>query len=421
MSGSMTVRELHVWCFGQRAGRLTDDGHLRFAYDPQWVADGRPALSQSLPLDGTFDDATAAAFFEGLLPEGQLRDILARRFGVSATNPFSLLEEIGGDCAGAITLLPPGAVPSTDDRVRWLTDRELADIVIELPRRPMLADPDDHDLRLSLAGAQDKLPVVVRDGRVGLPVGGTPSTHILKTPIPGLPATVINEALWPLVGERLGIDCAPSHAHRTDDTEVLLVERYDRSVAEDGTVTRLHQEDFCQTLGIDSAHKYEREGGPGLRDCFALLRRASRAPGRELPKLIDAWALSFLAANHDAHGKNYSLLYGPNGVGLAPVYDVLNTLDYRGVKLMDRKMAMSVGGENRPDYVRRRHLERMLADAGLGVAPALRRLRSLAERAPGAVADARRELVARAWDDAQLDKLVARTEGRASALLAETT
>lgn len=417
----MTARELDVWCFGQLAGQLTDDGHLRFAYDPAWVADGRPVLSQSLPLDGTFDDATAAAFFEGLLPEGQLRDILARRFGVSATNPFSLLEEIGGECAGAISLLAPGAVPSTDERVRWLTDDELAEVVAELPLRPMLADPDDRDLRLSLAGAQDKLPVVVRDGRIGLPVGGTASTHILKTPIPGLPATVINEALWPLVAERLGIDCAPSRAYRTGETEVLLVKRYDRSVADDGTVTRLHQEDFCQALGIDSAHKYEREGGPGLQDCFDLLRRASRAPGRELPKLIDAWALSFLAANHDAHAKNFSLLYGPDGVGLAPIYDVLNTIDYRGVKPMDRKMAMSVGGEYRPGYVRHRHLERMLADAGLGAAPALRRLRALAERAPAAVADARRELVDRAWDDPQLDKLVARTDERARALLAETS
>lgn len=417
----MTERELHVWCFGDLAGRLSDDGdRLRFAYDHKWIAEDRPVLSQSLPLDGSFEDRTASTFFEGLLPEGQLRELLARRFGVSATNPFSLLEEIGGECAGAISLLPPGAVPSTNDQVRWLNDSELVEIVAELPQRPMLADPDDRDLRLSLAGAQDKLPVVVRNGRVGLPMGGTPSTHILKTPIPGLPATVINEALWPLVGERLGIDCAPSHAHRIGETEILLVERYDRSVSDDGTVTRLHQEDFCQALGIDSAHKYEREGGPGLQDCFDLLRRASRAPGRELPKLIDAWALSFLAANHDAHGKNFSLLYGPDGVGLAPVYDVLNTLDYRGVKPMDRKMAMGVGGENRPDYVRRRHLERMLAEAGLGAAPALRRLRSLAERAPAALADAKRALVAEAWEDPQLEKLVTRTEQRAQLLLTET-
>lgn len=414
----MTVRELDVWCFGRVAGRLTDDGAaLRFAYDETWVADGQPPLSQSLPLNGAFGDRAAAAFFEGLLPEGQLRRAIARRFGVSPDNPFSLLAEIGGDCAGAVSLHAPGSEPKRDDDVRWLDDAELARRVAELPDRPMLADPDDEDLRLSLAGAQDKLPVVVRDGRVGLPLGATPSTHILKTPIPGLPATVLNEALWPLVGERVGIDCAPSEARRVDRTEILLVERHDRRAGPSGDVVRLHQEDFCQALGIDSAHKYEREGGPGLTDCFALLGHAARAPARELPRLLDAWALSFLAANHDAHGKNFSLLYGPDGIGLAPVYDVLNTIDYRGVKPMDRKMAMKVGGESRPDYVRRRHLERMVADAGLGWAPARRRLRSLAERAPAAVHDARAALVDAAWDDPQLDKLVARTEQRAHALL----
>lgn len=410
----MTVRELDVWCFGRVAGRLTDDGStLRFAYDPNWLADGQPPLSQSLPLDGTFPDRVGAAFFEGLLPEGQMRQSIARRFGVSADNPFSLLEEIGGDCAGAVSLLLSGAAIESHDAIRWLDDAELSRRVAELPNRPMLADPDDEDLRLSLAGAQDKLPVVVRDGRVGLPLGGTPSTHILKTPIPGLPATVINEALWPLVGERLGIECATSKAHRLGDVEILLVERYDRDRAPGGTVVRLHQEDFCQALGIDSAHKYEREGGPSLADCFALLGRAARVPARELPRLLDAWALSFLAANHDAHGKNFSLLYGPDGTSFAPVYDVLNTIDYRDIKPMDRKMAMKVGGESRPDYLRRRHLERMISDAGLSWAAARRRLRSLAERAPSAVRDARAALVADAWDDPQLDKLVGRSEQRA--------
>jgi len=414
----MNVRVLDVWCFGQVAGHLKDDGAtLRFAYTPEWAAAGRPVLSQSLALDGTFEPGAVHAFFEGLLPEGGLRDLLAARLGISAGNEFSILEQIGGDCAGAISLYPSGHAPlPADGGVTWLSDPEVADLVHELPRRPMNADPDG-ELRLSLAGAQDKLPVVVQDGAIGLPRGGRPSTHILKTPIARLPATVLNEGLWSAVGTRLGIDCAASRPHRVAGAEMLLVERYDRSVGEDLETVRLHQEDFCQALGIDSHHKYQREQGPGLRECFALLRRASRTPAKEIPMLLDAWALSFIAANHDAHGKNYSLLYRPDGTGLAPIYDVLNTAAYWKVKPMDRKMAMSVGGEDRPDYVRRRHLEQMFRDAGLGSATARRRLRRLARDAPDAVADARAQLVREHWDDEHLDKIVAMSRNRAERLL----
>ncbi len=414
----MSARELDVWCHGELAGRLRDDGRsLTFAYDEAWVAAGRPPLGQALPTSGGLDDHAVRAFFEGLLPEGEIRDHLAARLGVSASNPFSLLEQIGGDCAGAISLYTAGARPPAESgQVSWLSDDEVAQLVLDLPQRPMHADPDG-EYRLSLAGAQDKLPVVVRDGRIGLPSGATPSTHILKAPIGRLPATVLNEALWSRVGTLLGIDCARSTPHRIGDVEMLFVERYDRAGGDDGTTVRLHQEDFCQALGVVSDHKYEREQGPGLADCFALLRRASRSPARELPRLLDAWALSFLAANHDAHAKNYALLYRPDGAGLAPVYDVLNTVDYWKVTPMDRKMAMQVGGEYRPGYVRRRHMDRMLHDAGLGPAPSRRRLRALAIDAPAAVASARKELSFSSWDHPHLDKLVNTTAKRSEHLL----
>ncbi len=414
----MNARALDVWCFGETAGSLTDDGAtLRFEYAPEWIAAGRPVLSQSLPLDGSFGPASVHAFFEGLLPEGELRDLLAARLGISPRNDFSMLEQIGGDCAGAISLFPAGHAPGPHDGgVTWLGDAEVAELVRELPRRPMYAEPDG-ELRLSLAGAQDKLPVVVENGVIGLPRGGRASTHILKTPIARLPATVLNEALWAAVGTRLGIDCARSHPHRAEGAEMLLVERYDRTVEEGGSVLRLHQEDFCQALSIDSDHKSEREGGPGLKECFALLRRAGRVPANEIPKLLDAWALSFVAANHDAHGKNYSILYGPDGAGLAPVYDVLNAAAYWKVKPMDRKMAMEVGGEYRPDYVHRRHLERMFKDAGLGSASARRRLRALASAAPDAIVEARAQLAREHWDHEHLDRIVEMGRGRASRLL----
>lgn len=414
----MSDRVLDVWCFGMPAGRLIDDGHhLTFSYSEGWVAAGRPPISQSLPVRDEHPREAARAFFEGLLPEGDLRDLLAARLGVSSDNEFSILEQIGGDCAGAISLYPEGRAPEPGaGGVHWFDDASLAAFVTDLPSRPMAADPDG-EFRLSLAGAQDKAPVVVEGGRVGLPTGGRPSTHILKTPISRLPATVLNEAMWSRVGARLGITTASSVPYRVGETEMLLVERYDRQPGEQpGEVRRLHQEDFCQALAIPSNRKYENEGGPSLAQCFSLLRGAATEPAMQLPRLLDAWALSFIAANHDAHGKNYSLLYGPEGVTLAPVYDVLNTAAYWKVKDMDRKMAMKVGGESRPAYVHRRHLDHMFQDCGLGAVAARRRLRSLARRAPDAIAETRREIAAEFWDDAHLDKIVDMSVKRAQHL-----
>ena len=153
-------------------------------------------------------------------------------------------------------------------------------------------------------------------------------------------------------------------------------------------------------------------------DCFALLRRAADVPAQEIVRLVDAVALSFLVGNHDAHGKNHSLLYLPSSPGavLAPAYDVLSTVAYDKVRPMSRKMAMSIGGEYRPDYVRARHLDRMLAEAGLGVAVARRRLRTLATEAPAAVRAARAELAAEGWDAPVLARIVTVVEQRAKRL-----
>ena len=226
----MTARTLDVWCFEQRAGVLTDrrDG-LDFAYLEQWRDDGRPPLSQSLPLDGSYEPSAVDAFFGGLLPEGSQRDVLARQLGVSADNDFAMLEALGGDTAGAVRLLQADSEkPPPGDDVEWLDDAQLAALIDELPERPMHAD-EDGEYRLSLAGVQDKLPVVVGDdGRIGLTKGRTPSTHILKIPIPRLYDTVLNEALCPAMGRLLGIDTVAAMPHRVGGREFLLVERYDR-------------------------------------------------------------------------------------------------------------------------------------------------------------------------------------------------
>jgi serine/threonine-protein kinase HipA len=407
-------RRLEVFCFGERAGELVDDDGLAFSYSALWLARGMPPLSQSLPLDGRFAGEAASAFFGGLLPEGAPRELLARRLSISVNNDFGMLQALGGDTAGAISLLAPGSRPVPGGDVEWLDEAQLGQLVEELPHRPMHAD-EDGEYRLSLAGVQDKLPVLVGvDGRVGLTKGGTPSTFILKTPIARLEDTVVNEAACLAIGRRLGLEVVRAHPRRAAGRELLLVERYDRE-STGGGVRRLHQEDFCQALGVPARRKYESEGGPGLLDSFALLRRAVAVPARDAPRLLEYVALSFLVGNHDAHAKNYSLLYLPDSprATLAPAYDVLSTIAYRGAQNMSRKLAMRIGGEYRPDYVRARHLERLLADAGLGRAAALRRLRAMAAAAPAAARETRSEMARAGWEAPVLDRIVEIVEERA--------
>ncbi|HEX7290481.1 MAG TPA: type II toxin-antitoxin system HipA family toxin [Conexibacter sp.] len=405
---------LEVLCFGERAGVLADerDG-LRFAYDPVWVAAGRPPLSYSLPLDREPEPGVVHAYFGGLLPEGEPRRLLARRLGVSERNDFALLAAIGGDCAGAITLAPPGDGQHAGElEIDWLDDARLAELIARLPDHPMLAG-EDGEIRLSLAGAQDKLPVIVDGDRIGITSGRTPSTHILKMPIARFDGTIVNEAFCLLFGSRLGVPTVPAQPRRAGDQPYLLVERYDRSPRPDGSFERLHQEDFCQALGIPSERKYEVEGGPSLADCFALVRRATTVPAAHTLVLLDAVALNFLVGNHDAHGKNFSLLRSPEETGLAPFYDILSTVAYPNLA---RKAAMAIGGERRPDYVRQRHLDRLCEAAGLGGATVRRRLLAMAREAHAAGRFARAVLADDGWDHPILDTVLEIVDRRARQL-----
>ncbi len=175
------------------------------------------------------------------------------------------------------------------------------------PARPLLAG--EKGLRLSLAGAQSKVPVILVDGAVALPAPGQPTTHILKPPIARFTATPENEAFVMRLAAAIGLDVAPVEPRVVRDRPYLLVERYDRAVGADGQVRRIHQEDFCQALGVPPETKYASEGGPTFKDCFALLRRIAERPAVDVLKLLDAVIFNAIAGNADAHGKNFSILY----------------------------------------------------------------------------------------------------------------
>ena len=383
------ANELHVWLQADLVGTLTmAAGKLRFAYHPAWLA--RPtavALSNSLPLRGeSFDDQECRPFFAGLLPEGRLRQQIARQSQVSAQNDFALLDVLGGECAGAITFLPAGQKPPTSDQgsVEWLDDERLMRLLDELPYRPMLAGVDG--MRLSLAGAQDKLPVVFDGRRIGLPKGGYPSTHILKPPIRDIADSVRNEAFCLALAAAMKIKAATASIHVIGTQQVLLVDRYDRREATDGVLPRIPQEDFCQALSVAPEMKYQNEGGPGLAACFGLLRKLTRPSAPQILHLLDYVILNALLGNHDAHAKNFSLLYSVAAPELAPLYDVLCTVVYPG---LSPKMAMKLGSKYLFDDVMPKHWDQFADDAGLSRAQTRKRVMQIATAMPTAATQLR--------------------------------
>jgi serine/threonine-protein kinase HipA len=374
--------ELAVWLLGQRVGTLSwTKGQLAFGYRAEWLtAPDSVALSQSLPLRREpFGERECRPFFAGLLPEGTLRRLIAQRYQVSQQNDFALLNAIGGECAGAVTFLPVGqsVTPDAALETEWLNETELANLLDELPQRPMLAGRDG--IRLSLAGAQDKLPVVFDGRRVGLPKGGQPSTHILKPAIASVENSVWNEGYCLALSKTLGLATAASHILQVADRHVLLVERYDRRFNDDAPAARIHQEDFCQALGVAPELKYQNEGGPGFQACFELLRRATRPSAPQVLRLLDAVIFNTLIGNHDAHAKNFSLLYTIQGPVLAPLYDVLSTAVYAQ---LTPKMAMKLGSKYRFDEIQPRHWEQFATATGLSGAQTKKRVLRMAQQLP---------------------------------------
>ena len=377
------AHELAVWLFADHVGTLALlDGRLNFRYAPDWLSQvDAVALSASLPLQSTpFDDQRTRPFFAGLLPEGQMRRLIAQQFQVSGQNDFALLDRIGGECAGAVTFLVPGQtlpVPAGDDGVEWLSDDDLVALLAELPRRPMLAGRDG--LRLSLAGAQEKLPVVFDGKRIGLPLNGTPSSHILKPEIHGIEDSVTNEGFCLALAEAMQLKPARSKIHAVQNRRFLLVERYDRIADTQGSRRRLHQEDFCQALGVVPEMKYQNEGGPDLAQCFDLVRRMTCPSAPQILRLLDYVVFNALIGNHDAHAKNFSLLYGGKTPVLAPLYDTLSTAVY---PTLTQKMAMKIGSKYRFSELQARHWMQFSEGVGLAKAPARRRILELARALP---------------------------------------
>lgn len=399
------VKALSVRLLGYPVGELRQllrGGQLEFAYLPEYLAAPEAfAISMSMPLrEEPFGHDPAAAFFGGYLTDDPFaRRALSKLFHISEGNDFALLAEIGRDCAGAISLHPSGepVVPDEDREgaLQPLSMEELAERVAKLRSRPLFVDPDGR-VRLSLAGMQPKAAVVMRNGQVYLPLGGTPSTHIVKAAVEGVEDHLINEHFALELARACDLPAPKSRLHRVGAIEFLVVERYDRVVRDDGRVIRIHQEDFCQALGNPPDRRYEFEGGPGLRDGFLLLERTAD-PVRDRLGFLDAVIFNAMLGNVDAHAKNFSLLYRDGRPRLAPLYDLTALRVYETLhgEPASRKMAMKIAKKAYPEELYRRHWQRFAESNRLSPAAVIRHVTRMAERVIAALDRTVPELSAR--------------------------
>jgi len=373
-------RALSVWTNGQRVGTWTipTRGDIEFIYDTEWMSSpsGRP-LSLSLPYTGdqALKGARVRNFFDNLLPDSEpIRKRLATRFKTETTEAFDLLQAIGRDCVGAVQLLGEDEIPTDITSIIGtpMSEEEIEKLLIQTTSTGPLSNLDDNeDLRISLAGAQEKTALLWHDGAWMRPHGSTPTTHILKLPL-GLvghrkadfSTSVENEWLCMNLLAEYGLPVATTALLTFGSQKALGVERFDRQLHSSGTwLMRLPQEDFCQVKGVPSHLKYESDGGPGLADLAGVLSGSVRAE-QDLATLLKSQVLFWMLAAPDGHAKNFSIRLLPQGrYSLTPLYDVMSIWPVEGNSASQfshykAKLAMALLGKNKHYHfkdVQRRH------------------------------------------------------------------
>jgi serine/threonine-protein kinase HipA len=333
-------KKLNVYLCGKKAGVLSEDDllQLTFQYD-----NNTAPLSVRLPVRAeSYPHAIAYPFFENLTPEGEAFEIITKDH-VSGNKVFSILNRFGGDCAGAVAFYE--TMPDNSDKnTVEISSGKIAHIIDKLPQDPLLTGIDNPP-RLSLAGAQSKFAVYKSGGKYYRSGDGNPTTHIIKITNKRFPDLLKNELFCMKLAKII-----LSHVSEVDLMEAkgrpyLEITRYDRYI-KNKTVQRIHQEDFCQALGIVSGKKYQAGGGAKLKACYEVINEFSENRLLDIIQFTKWIIFNYLIGNTDAHAKNLSLLHSSTGIRLAPFYDLLSTEVYPK-NIIDHKMAMLINGKGK--------------------------------------------------------------------------
>ncbi len=385
------TQKLIVWLNGTPVGEWSHaSGRNAFGYFDEWLADpqARP-ISLSLPFrpnNEIYSGDLVSSYFDNLLPDSDLiRRRIAQRFQVNGVDPFHLLAAVGRDCAGAIQLLPPGEEPTNLFSIagKPLNEPAIAQLIRDTAGKALPGrDDESNDLRLSIAGAQEKTALLRNKNKWLLPTGSTPTTHILKLPLglvgnmqADMRTSVENEWLCSKIMEAYGLPTAQCDIGNFEDQKVLVVERFDRKFSDDKSwIVRFPQEDFCQATGTSPLHRYQADGGPGVIKIMEILS-GSEQSGLDRQRFFKTQILFWLLAATDGHAKNFSIFHLPGSQYRAtPLYDILSAHPVIGggknqLAPQKVKLAMAIRGtENHYKIaeIQRRHWGEMARQVGLG-------------------------------------------------------
>ena len=382
MGRKRSYRALNVFHNLRQVGQLIREktSAIKFSYLESWLNwEHSFPVSISLPLrDEKFSGAQVSSFFDNLLPDYEpILKLVAERVGAEGTDAFSLLSEIGRDCVGALQFLPDGIAPQPLNQLTGsdLTDKDVGELLQALDVTP-LGIRRENNLRISIAGAQQKTALLFNDGRWIKPSGSTPTTHIIKPQIGSLSngmdlsKSVENEYLCMKLMQAFTLQTAQVEIAQFGDHKALVIKRFDRKWASNGTLIRLPQEDCCQALSVPPTLKYQNQGGPGIVEIMSILR-GSDEPSKDRYDFFKAQLLFWLMGATDGHAKNFSLAQSSKGrFRMTPIYDVLTlqpSFDDKQIAHKDFKLAMRVGESNQynVENIRGRHFIHTGVQSGL--------------------------------------------------------
>ena len=384
--------------------RMSKAGRLSLDYEPGWRnSPSGYSLSVSMPLAKiTYSHKAVWPYLWNLLPENH--NILQRwgqQFHVSASSPFKLLGFVGADVPGAAQFLLPDGLKAIQSQktptIDWISLDELEQRLAQLRADVAAVRRPGDKGKMSLPGAQAKTAFCwdERHRRWGVPSGRAPTTHIFKPAIPGFDGLVENEHLCQDIARRLSFLAARSSVLTLNETTYIVIERFDRLPPERGSAffRRVHQEDMCQALGLMPGAKYQQDGGPGIPDIVALIRRVSSSPDDDVYRFVDANAFNWLIGGTDAHAKNYSLLIAAdNQIRLSPLYDLSSQLPYP--ELINQRVAMKIGDEYNIPLIGFNEWQALASACAIDSEMLMNRLRQFADALPDAVSAARNQALA---------------------------
>ena len=364
------MSKLYVYLLDDYIGDFyLNNNQVTFSYTQKWLeGENSQALSCSLPLQKQTHTKKAESFIAGLLPEGGQKKLIEE--ALNTTSIYKILEAIGGECAGGVSFYKTHEQSqASQEQYEKITEENLYEMLKKESRNPMLI-LEEHN-RLSLAGVQNKIPVRISSENEFLkPRYSSPSTHILKPDNSSFKNLVVNEYICMQLASKLNLNVAKVSLCTIKDLKYLKIERYDR-MTNDQKISRLHQEDFCQALGIMPESKYQKSTGPTIKQCFQLIDEISNDKAIDRLQLLRIIIFNLLIGNNDAHGKNFSLLYkhkpnlkfqGKVSVNLAPFYDLISTVYYPD---LNSEMAMKLGGEYACNNINLNHFDNLAKEINM--------------------------------------------------------